>query len=88
MQQSLVSIKRDFKRFQRRGQGKRKLASKFNNVCNLPAYLHILLGITQKHHELLETECHKLVVNIAKTLAKRNIPTDKTTKFGKYVSKL
>ena len=65
-QRSLESIKQDFKRFQRLGQGKRKLASKFNNVCNLPIwdiplccvcppYLRTLLGITQKHHELLET---------------------------------
>ena len=98
-QRSLESIKQDFKRFQRLGQGKGKLASKFNNVCNLPIwdillcsvcppYLHILLGTTQKHHELLETECHKLDVKIAQTLAKQNIPTDKTKKFGKYVSQL
>ena len=53
-----------------------------------PPYLRTLLGIIQKHHELLETECHKLDVKIAQTLAKQNTPTDKTTKFVKYVSQL
>ena len=29
-----------------------------SNVC--PPYLHILLGIVKKHHDLLEQECHAI----------------------------
>jgi hypothetical protein len=47
----------------------RKVASSYQNVIFLPLwnveldqvcppYLHILLGVTKRHHEMLEAECH------------------------------
>ena len=57
-----------------------------SQVC--PPYLHILLGVTQKHHHLLESFCHELDLNVARDLAKRDFEADKTTKFGNDVSQL
>ena len=56
-------------------------------VC--PPYLHILLGIVKLHHDLLETECHKLDLQIGERLAL--LPQEEEgnkTLFEVYVGKL
>ena len=96
---TIKSFKNDFQCFEVHGSGKESKAKAFNNVCSqplwntslsqvCPPYLHILLGVTQKHHHLLESFCHELDINVAKDLAKRDFEADKTTKFGNYVSQL
>ena len=40
-----------------------------NSTC--PPYLHVLLGIIKKHHDLLEAACHKLDVDVATDKAKK-----------------
>ena len=40
-----------------------------NSTC--APYLHVLLGIIKKHHDLLEAACHKLDVNVAIEKAKK-----------------
>ena len=55
-------------------------------VC--PPYLHILLGIVKKHHEMLESSCHDLDLKIAEDLAQTSDQTDETTKYGSFVATL
>ena len=40
-----------------------------NHVC--PPYLHILLGIVKRHHDMLEKECHSIDLQITDVLANR-----------------
>ena len=98
-ERTLSNLKADFHRFETLGQGKKSNAKHFNNVCSQPVwnielsrvcppYLHILLGITQKHHVLLEKFCHEIDIAIAKDLAKKRKKTDRSTKFGAYVHQL
>ncbi|KAL8595286.1 hypothetical protein ACOMHN_020039 [Nucella lapillus] len=76
---SVVQIKRDYKQYRRAGK-KKKDAQLFNNVVRhpvidveleqvAPPYLHILLGIVKKHHDLLEDQCHKLDQQVARSVA-------------------
>ena len=44
-----------------------------------PPYLHIVLGIVKKHHDLLEEECHKLDIDIALNLKEPKKQTMKNT---------
>ena len=56
-----------------------------------PPYLHILLGVTKKHHDLLESECHLLDKKIAECMAKNPHgfdTTDCTKAFTDYVIQL
>ena len=59
---------------------RKKIAKLYNNAIRrplvnieldhvAPPYLHILLGITKKHHDLLEDECHSLDKLIGQSLA-------------------
>ena len=91
-------MRRDYRRFLKGGENKKKAAA-CNNVinyplfkvplCNVcPAYLHIVLAIDKKRHDMLENECHKLDKDIATYLAQTNQPVDKHTHFGKHVTKL
>lgn len=96
---TLSGLKRDFLSFQEHAGAKKSKVKAFNNVCSMPTwdislshvcppYLHILLGVTQKHHHLLEYFCHEVDNNIAKDCAKNGVEVDKSTKFGVYVSQL
>lgn len=98
-ERTLVALKSDFLHFEKDGKGKRANAKHFNNVCSqplwaielshvCPPYLHILLGITQKHHALLEDLSHDLDISIAKDLAQKRKTVDRSTKFGIYVRQL
>ena len=98
-QGTIKSIKRDRRRFRRHGNNI-KNAKAFNNVIHqplsdvplsqvAPPYLHILLGVGKKHHDLLEKDCHTLDKNIAASMAESLHETLETkTCFGKYVNKL
>ena len=66
-QRTLVALKHDHTQFIKKGSGKINLASCSHNVCReplwnnkinqtCPPYLHILLGIVTRHHDLLEKE--------------------------------
>ena len=57
-----------------------KLASSYNNVTHkplldihishvCPLYLHILLGIVKKHHDLFENDLHELDLALANDLS-------------------
>ena len=87
-QRTLDQMKRDFKKFKQAGKKKiQKTAKLFNNVIRktivevklervAPPYLHILLGILNKHYDLLENECHSLDEQIAKAVAKSDVIMD------------
>ena len=75
--QSLANIRRDNIRYR---HSRKKIAKLYNNAIRrplvnierdhvTPPYLHILLGITKKHHDLLEDECHSLDKLIGQSLA-------------------
>ena len=67
--------KRDHEKFEAAGS-QLKLASSYNNVIHKPLldihishvsppYLHILLGIVKKHHDLFENDLHELDLALA-----------------------
>ena len=72
---TLSKIKRDHEKFEAAGS-QLKLASSYNNVIHKPLldihishvsppYLHILLGIVKKHHDLFENDLHELDLALA-----------------------
>ena len=76
----LPTMKQDHHKFKTKGKGKKAKAAQYNNCigeilwdvpvrCVCPPYLHILPGVVKRHHDLLESECHKLDVAIAKDIA-------------------
>ena len=79
------------------GKGKKVNAQQFYNAINMPVfeikikqvcppYLHILLGIVKRHHDLLEDECHLIDKAIGRDKAKLSANlTD--TQFHQYVKK-
>lgn len=91
----LRTLRSDHKKFQVEGKGKKIHASLYNNSINeplwdikinhvCPPYLHILLGIVKKHHDLLEQECNQLDIKVAKELARSNYKTEDEL-FDKYI---
>ena len=55
----------------------------------VPPYIHILLGIIKKHHDLLEHACHTLDKQITSTLAKEtDTYYENSTPFGQYMNSL
>ena len=84
---SLRRIKSQHQRYVKAGSVK-KNARHYKNVISkpmwnielthvAPPYLHIVLGLVKKHHDLLEEECHELDIDLALHLKK---PTQKTIK--------
>ena len=74
-------IKRDHNRFMKYGKGKIASAKRFHNCVRsrlldikpsqvVPAYMHILLGVTLRHHNMLEDSAHQLDCMLGKSLAK------------------
>ena len=93
---TLKSLRKDHRQFLRHGKGKKGNAKKFNNVMTgavwrisinhvCPPYLHILLGIVKRHHDMLEKECHSIDLQIADVLAKRREKVAESTKFGSFI---
>ena len=79
-------------------RSKMKVAKLHNNAIRWPIVhieldcvalpcLHILLGITKKHHDLLEDECHSLDKLIAESLAASGKQTtEMSAAFTEYVN--
>jgi hypothetical protein len=76
----------------------RKIASSYQNVIFhplwmvdldqvCPPYLHILLGVTKRHHEMLEAECHVIYKLIAIEMSK-TVMELLDTPFETYVRRL
>ena len=97
-ERNLAQIERDYDKFRRSGRQKTK-AKLFNNVVRkplldveidhvAPPYLHILLGIVKKHHDLIQKECHYLDEHVAQSLAKTNEDFSSTQVFQDYVQQL
>lgn len=95
---TLINMTLDHNKFIKIGNSKKSQASKFHNCIHAPLwnipishvcppYLHILLGITKKHHDLLEQACHKLDLEVAKDMAKTGTPVGDNP-FGDYVTLL
>ena len=67
---TLRGMRRDYRRFLKGGENKKKAAACKNVInyllfkvplCHVcPLYFHIVLGIVKKYHDMLENECHKL----------------------------
>ena len=83
-ERTLRSIKSDLRKYKRAGS-KKKTAKAYNNAVLspiwdielthvAPPYLHLLLGIVKKHHDLLERDCHCIDKQIAQSLAKEETP--------------
>ncbi len=96
-QRTLVKIKKDHTKFEKDG-GNLKRQSLFHNsihssIFNIPIshicipYLHILLGIVKKHHDLLESACHTIDVEVAKEKAKVQA-TSQGDLYGTYIQSL
>ena len=71
---------KDYENFKKDGKQNLSLASSFNNVIHrpmwdvkvkhvCPPYLHMLLGIVKKHHDLLENELHQIDLQIAEDIS-------------------
>ena len=92
---TLAELNDDYLSFASEGELKSKNQSAYYNTIN-PAllhiepefycvpYLHILLGITKKHHELQEMACHNLDIEIAIDAAKNNTEIGHAH-FDKYI---
>ena len=91
----MSSIRQDHHQFTTKGKGKKTKAALYHNCvreplwdlpirCVCPPYLHVLLGIVKRHHDLLETACHELDIGIAKEVAKTVDPLDDNL-FHKHV---
>ena len=98
-QRSLTEIRQDYRRYVRSGK-KKTTAKLHNNVIRkpivevdlnqvAPPYLHILLGVVKKHHDLLERDCHSLDQQIAKVMAQSDAKIeDLSASFQLYVEQL
>ena len=93
---TLSSIKDQYSKFKESGSIM-KNAKEFSNCVRpvlleidienvVPMYLHVNLGITVKHHELLKIETHKLDAMLAEQFAKdKQYRQTGCTQFDKYV---
>ncbi|XP_064639775.1 uncharacterized protein LOC135495245 [Lineus longissimus] len=90
------TLTRDHRRFLNEGKGMIKDAKNYNNVINekligirlnqvCVPYLHILLGVVKKHHEMLEEECHTLDLLIAEDQARHGGLTNEEGLYATYV---
>ena len=95
---TLGMIKRDHNRFIKYGKGKIASAKRFHNCVRsplldiepsqvVPPYLHILLGVTLRHHNMLEDSAHQLDCMLGKSLAKLDSypPSKFTRDFEDYI---
>ena len=96
---SLVTLRMSHQKFTKKGQGKKSVASAYNNCIHepmwpirishtTPPYLHILLGIVKKHHDLLTAQCHELDILLAETLSQLPDINVEDGQFGDFVKNL
>ncbi len=97
-QWKLSSLKFHHVQFAKEGKGKTlKAAQYYDAICApiwdiqlsyvCPAYLHILLGIVKKHHDLLEEACHLIDLDLAEAVAQIEGPIS-DSEFGRCVTLL
>ena len=97
---TLDTIKTQSKSYKANGS-KKELAPEYQNAIHpplwsvpvarvCPPYLHILLGVVKRHHDLLEDECNKVDVMIGEEKAKEQAtePVINATLYDEYVMKL
>ncbi len=95
-QRKLSSLKFHHAQFVKEGKGKKAKAAQYYNAIRAPIwdiqlnyvcppYLHILLGIVKKHHDLLEEACHLIDLDLAKAVAEIVGPVS-DSEFGKCVT--
>lgn len=95
----LSDVKKDYKRFFNQGKNQKKNAKKYNNIINeplvtipishvCPPYLHILLGVVKRHHDLLVEECYQIDLAIALELATDTQYIIEDSYFSKHVDYL
>ena len=88
---------KDYENFKKDGKQNLSLASSFNNVIHrpmwdvkvkhvCPPYLHMLLGIVKKHHDLLENELHQIDLQIAEDISLSKVKLDNS--FHQYIKGL
>ena len=92
---SLRSLERDFEQFKKTGKNLKNAKNCFNvihqpvlpieidMVC--PPYLHILLGIVKRHHDLLMIEIAKIDEEIGKYFAKKGLVYGKNKQFLAFI---
>ena len=94
----LRNMIKDNEKFVNNGKGNRALAGNFNNVIHkplwnialthaCPPYLHILLGIVKKHHDMFEQEIHQIDVELAERVSLSSAKLDNSL-FHTYIADL
>ena len=82
----LRTIKESYNKFVQQGKSVKSKAALYLSVIHkplwditvssvCPPYLHILLGVVNKHHDFLEDACNKIDFEIAKLLAASDYET-------------
>ena len=90
---------KDFENFKKDGKQNLSLASTFNNVIHkpmwdvkvkhvCPPYLHMLLGIVKKRHDLLENELHQIDLEIAEDISLASRVKLDSSLFHQYIKGL
>jgi hypothetical protein len=90
---SLEMIKSDHQKFLLHGEGNPKKVKFYNNCLHeplldiqleyvAPPYLHFLLGIVLKHHQLLEAEADKIDIKIMRTTDTNNQTINLVREYG------
>ena len=94
---SLSSLESDFEKFKKMGKILKNAKNCFNvihqpllaieidMVC--PPYLHILLGIVKRHHDLFMSETAKIDEEIGKFLAKKGLVYGKNKQFLAFIER-
>ena len=96
---TLVSMILAHKHFVERGNSKKTLASHYKNCIHeplwsirishtAPPYLHIMLGIVKRHHDLLTAECHALDIIMAEHLSQKSTVSLVEGEFADFVQQL
>ncbi|GFN85156.1 amine oxidase, partial [Plakobranchus ocellatus] len=93
-------MKEDFTLFSNVGENNLSKAKHYNNVIRSPMlplsiihtavpYLHILLGVVKKHHQLLEFQCDRIDREIAADMAQNKTDTELLPpNYGAYIQTL
>ena len=93
---SLVNLKKRPQNFQDPWRWRQEKAKAYNNVVHRPPfdtelpqvgppYLHVLLRVVKKHHDILEDECHTLDLAIASVYGRSGETNGGETLLGHYV---
>ena len=95
---TLVGLKISHQKFSKIAKFKKSMASQFDNCITepiwdipidhvAPPYLHVLLGIVKKHHDMLVDTCHRIDILIAEEMSTNSTAVDNNP-FGRFVCHL